>query len=77
MKKMVSCFECGCKYDRKTFSECHRCGETKIFDRRLHDEDYDVAKDLSRNARVLILATLIFFALLSFMIISGWNSLVI
>ncbi len=77
MKKMVSCFECGCKYDRKKSSQCHRCGETRIFEPRLHDENYDLAKDLSRNARVLIVATLILFALVSFMITAGWNSLVI
>lgn len=71
MKKIVSCFECGCKYDQKKFSKCHRCGETKIFDPRLHDENYDSAKDSFRNGKFLILATLIVFIFYSVIIVAG------
>ena len=71
MKKMVSCFECGYKYDRKKMSECHRCGESRIFEPRLHDENYDSAKDSFRNGKVLIISTLIVFTIYSLMIIAG------
>lgn len=71
MKKMVSCFECGCKYDQKKFSECQRCGETKIFDPRLHDENYDSSKDSFRNGKVLIILTIAIFAFYSFSIMIG------
>jgi hypothetical protein len=71
MKKMVSCFECGCKYDRKKFSECYRCGETRIFDPRLHDENYDSAKDSFRNGKFLIISTLIVFTFYSMIIVIG------
>jgi hypothetical protein len=77
MKKIVSCFECGNKYDRKKSDNCLRCGETRIFDRRLHDENYDIARDLLRNAKVLITVTLLLFALAAFMIISGWQNIFI
>lgn len=43
--RLVSCFECGYKYDRKREARCFRCGEEKIFEPRLHDENYDIAKD--------------------------------
>jgi hypothetical protein len=73
MKKLVSCFECGFKYDRKKAIACQRCGETRIYDPRLHDENYDSARDSSRNGLILIAITLIYFALLAIMTISDWR----
>jgi uncharacterized paraquat-inducible protein A len=74
MKKIVSCFECGFKYDRKKASRCARCGEERIFNPAIHDENYDIAKDPIRSAIVLISPALLFFAIFSFMIITGWKS---
>lgn len=77
MKKIVSCFECGYKYDRKREARCFRCGEEKIFDPRLHDENYDIARDPSRSGKYLIVSTLVLFAIFSIMIIKGWKSIAI
>ncbi|CAN2203136.1 ATP-synt_Vo_Ao_c_NTPK_rpt2 domain containing protein [Candidatus Nanopelagicaceae bacterium] len=77
MKKMVSCFECGFKYDRKKEAKCNRCGEEKIFNPVLHDENYDIAKDPSRSGKYLIISTLVLFAIFSIMIVKGWKSIAI
>jgi predicted RNA-binding Zn-ribbon protein involved in translation (DUF1610 family) len=71
MAKLVSCYECGYDYTPKTHSSCPRCGEVKIFDPRLHDENYDSSKDAFRNGKFLVLLTIAIFAFYSFAIIMG------
>lgn len=77
MKKIVSCFECGFKYDSKREVKCLRCGETKVFNRSVHDENYDFAKDSNETGKILIVSTLLLFGTLSIIIINGWQSFVI
>jgi hypothetical protein len=77
MKKMVSCFECGFKYDRKKEARCIHCGEEKVFDPRLHDENYDIARDPDRSGKYLIISTFVLFGTLSLIIIAGWQSFAI
>ena len=77
MKRIVSCFECGFRYDSKRDNKCLRCGEIKVFNRRIHDENYDFAKDSFETSKILIIATFILFGILSLIVMNGWQSFVL
>ena len=72
MAKQVSCYKCGFDYARKEFAHCPKCGEVKVFRPELHDPDYDIFSDVSRNSKQKVLVAvslLILFAALRLLIL--------